>query len=79
MTNKELLVELLHEVTHEDKDLLAVKVKMAMQVLEKERPGSTGDFANTLSPAEAAQLLDEMRQKQAEIVEWFTRTFSRAV
>ena len=78
MTNKELLIELWHEATSEDKERLAFKVEFVRQLLEQEKPGSAHAFDKAFDQAEADFILPQMRQQKAEIAAWFAWLYARA-
>ena len=79
MTNKELLIQLLHEATHQGKELLTLKVETVIRDLEIQQSGSTVHFAKVFSPEEAALHLAEMRRSQVAIVDWFMHSYAKAI
>lgn len=78
MTNQDLLIELLHEELHTNKDVLAFKVRTVRRFLEEDSPGSTEYFDTVLSEEAWPASLDAMRQQSASIVEWFNWLYRRA-
>lgn len=72
MTNRELLIQLLCEATGESKVIVKLKVHLVMRAMEYEKAGSTKAFHKDFSEEEAQIILNNMRQQQPQIVEWFT-------
>lgn len=48
-----------------------------MRAMENEKAGSTAAFYTNFNEEEAKSLLDDMRQRRASIVGWFTQLVNR--
>lgn len=79
MTNKELLIQILHEVTNESKVSLNIKAMALMRAMEKTKPGSSVGFDQEISKADEESVLTNMRQQRFAIVEWFYRQVGEAM
>lgn len=66
MTNKDVIVQVLHEVTGKPE-------KLTIDVLHdfaSAHPGSQSGFDRSMSDAEAEQLLSELRKEKSGILNW---------
>ena len=79
MTNKELLIQILHEVTNESKVSLNLKALALMRAMEKTKPGSSAGFDHEISKEDEESVLTTMRQQRFIIVEWFYRQVEEAM
>jgi len=79
MTNKELLIQFLHEATNESKAALNLKALALMRDLEKMKPGSSAGFEQQIRPEDEEVILHNMRQQQLAIVNWFYRQVEDAM
>lgn len=73
MTNRDILIQFLSEATGEKKATVRLNVHLVMRAMENENAGSTAAFHKDFSEEEAKNILADMRQRQAQIVDWFTR------
>jgi len=79
MTNKELLIQFLHEVTHESEAALNIKTLALMRDLEKIKPGSSAGFEQEIRREDEECILNNMRQQHLAIVNWFYRQVEDAM
>jgi len=79
LTNKDLLIQLLSEITTENKELVSLKASVIVRWMEKSKPGSAKRFCLEFSQAEAEIRLQRMRLYQSEILAWFEWKFDQAI
>ena len=64
MTNQDVMLQILHEVTGEPKSRFRPAIEMSKALCLSHR------FDEELSPAEAEKLLKELRQEKVGILNW---------
>ncbi len=66
MTNRDVMVQILHEVTGKPKELIGD----VLHDFAAAHPGSQSGFDRSISDAEAEQLLNELRKEKSGILNW---------
>jgi hypothetical protein len=78
MTNKELLIQLLCDVTELSVINITTKVNLIIEAEEKNDPASTKGYYKNFSQEEAARILAMMHEDRRQIVKWFLFAYNRA-